>query len=150
MLASTNEILTTHAGSLPRPPALLDLLVRVCKREAVDARTLTTAIEDATRHVVAKQREVGIHVGNDGEQPRESFLSYVQHRMSGFGGASQRPIMRDIVHYPSFLQLKAPDFARNMVSLMSAPKAVGPVTYTDRSHVDAECDLMGRVTAEQP
>ncbi len=60
--------------------------------------------------MVAKQLAAGIHVGNDGEQPRESFLSYVQHRMSGFGGQSQRPIMRDIVHYPSFLELKLPDF----------------------------------------
>jgi 5-methyltetrahydropteroyltriglutamate--homocysteine methyltransferase len=145
MLASTNEILTTHAGSLPRPPALLELLVRVSRREAVDAATLTAAVENATRHVVDKQRAVGIHVGNDGEQPRESFLSYVQHRMSGFDGASQRPIMRDIVHYPSFLQLKAPDFARNMVSLMSAPKAVGPVRYTDRRLVEEECALARRI-----
>ena len=54
----------------------------------------------------------GIDVGNDGEQPRESFFTYVQHRMSGFGGTSQRPVMRDIVRYPSFLELKLPDFAR--------------------------------------
>jgi len=150
MLASTNEILTTHAGSLPRPPALLEMLVRVSKREPVDEAAFTAAVESATRETVAKQLAVGLHVGNDGEQPRESFLSYVQHRMTGFGGTSQRPIMRDIVHYPSFLQLKAPDFARTMVSLMSAPKAIGPVTYADRRHVDAECELMTRVTAEQP
>jgi 5-methyltetrahydropteroyltriglutamate--homocysteine methyltransferase len=150
MLASTDEILTTHAGSLPRPPALLDMLVRVSKREPVDRAAFAAAVEDATRDVVAKQLAVGIHVGNDGEQPRESFLSYVQHRMSGFGGQSERPIMRDIVHYPSFLQQKLPDFARTMVSLMSAPQAIGPVAYTDRTLVDAECDLFERVTAGQP
>ena len=150
MLASTDEILTTHAGSLPRPPALLDLLVRVSRREAVDLPALTAAIEDATRATVAKQLAVGIHVGNDGEQPRESFFSYVQHRMSGFGGTSQRPIMRDLVHYPSFLQLKLPDFSRNMVSLMNAPKAIGPVRYTDRRPVEEECALLHRVVGEQP
>lgn len=150
MLASTDEILTTHAGSLPRPPALLDMLVRVSKREPVDDAAFAAAVESATRDVVARQLAVGLHVGNDGEQPRESFLSYVQHRMSGFGGTSERPIMRDIVHYPSFLQLKLPDFARTMVSLMNAPKAIGPVAYADRRPVDAECDLMSRVTAEQP
>ena len=150
MLASTDEILTTHAGSLPRPPALLDLLVRVSRREAVDLPALTAAIEDATRATVAKQLAVGIHVGNDGEQPRESFFSYVQHRMSGFGGTSQRPIMRDLVHYPSFLQLKLPDFSRNMVSLMNAPKAIGPVRYSDRRHVEEECALLQRVVGEQP
>jgi 5-methyltetrahydropteroyltriglutamate--homocysteine methyltransferase len=52
MLASADEILTTHAGSLPRPPALLDLLVRVSKREPVEADVLATAVEHAT-HVVA-------------------------------------------------------------------------------------------------
>lgn len=150
MLASTDEILTTHAGSLPRPPALLDLLVRLSRRETVDAAALTAAIDEATRATVAKQLAVGIHVGNDGEQPRESFVSYVQHRMSGFGGTSQRPIMRDLVHYPSFLQLKLPDFSRNMVSLMNAPKAIGPVRYTDRRPVEEECALLHRVVGEQP
>jgi 5-methyltetrahydropteroyltriglutamate--homocysteine methyltransferase len=58
--------------------------------------------------------------------------------------------MRDIVRYPSFLQLRLPDFAKTMVSLMNAPKAIGPVAYTDRSHVDAECDLFERVTEAQP
>jgi 5-methyltetrahydropteroyltriglutamate--homocysteine methyltransferase len=150
MLASSNEILTTHAGSLPRPPALLDLLVRVSKREPVDESELAATVETATRDVVGKQLAAGIHVGNDGEQPRESFLSYVQHRMSGFGGQSQRQIMRDITHYPSFLKLKLPDFAKNMVSLMNAPKAIGPVTYTERRWVDEECALMERVHGEQP
>lgn len=150
MLASTNEILTTHAGSLPRPPALLDLLVRVSKREPVNEAELAATVETATREVVGKQLAAGIHVGNDGEQPRESFVSYVQHRMSGFGGQSQRPIMRDITHYPSFLNLKLPDFAKNMVSLMNAPKAIGPVTYTERRWVEEECALMERAHAEQP
>jgi len=149
VLASATEILTTHAGSLPRPAALLELLVRVSRREPVDEQALAAAIEDATRHAVAKQLAVGIHVGNDGEQPRESFLSYVQHRMSGFGGTSQRPIMRDITHYQSFLQLKLPDFSRNMVSLMNAPKAIGPVRYTDRRLVEEECALVRRVAAAQ-
>lgn len=150
MLASTDEILTTHAGSLPRPADLLDLLVRVSRREPVDEAELAAAVERATRDVVAKQLAAGIHVGNDGEQPRESFLSYVQHRMTGFGGQSQRPIMRDITHYPSFLSLKLPDFARNMVSLMNAPKAIGPVTYAERRWVEEECALLERATAEQP
>ena len=150
MLASTDEILTTHAGSLPRPPALLDLLVKVSHREPVDADMLAAAVESATRDVIQKQLDAGIHVGNDGEQPRESFLTYVQHRLSGFGGTSQRPIMRDITHYPSFLQLKLPDFGRHMVSLMNAPQAIGPVRYADRGPVDEECALFRRLTDEQP
>jgi 5-methyltetrahydropteroyltriglutamate--homocysteine methyltransferase len=149
MLASTNEILTTHAGSLPRPAALLDLLVRLSKREPIDEAVFDATVESAVGDVVAKQLACGIHVGNDGEQPRESFVSYVQHRMSGFGGQSQRPIMRDITRYPSFLQLKMPDFGRTMVSLLNTPQAVGPVTYTNRRPVELECALFARVSANR-
>ena len=150
MQQSATRILTTHAGSLPRPKALVELLVRKSRREPVDEAALRAAVLDSTRHVIARQLEVGIDVGNDGEQPRESFFTYVQHRMSGFGGASQRAIMRDIVRYPSFLELKLPEFSRTMVSLVAAPAAVGEVRYVDRSAVERECADFRRLAAEQP
>jgi 5-methyltetrahydropteroyltriglutamate--homocysteine methyltransferase len=139
MERSERRILTTHAGSLPRPKALLDLMVRVSRREPVDEAVLADAVRGATEHVVASQLEVGIDVGNDGEQARESFVTHVQHRLSGFGGTSERPVMRDIVHYPSFLELKLPDFSGTMVSLMNAPKAVGAVRHADRGPLEREC-----------
>src|SRR5437773_6755481 len=95
---SARRILTTHAGSLPRPKALVDLLVARSRREAVDAGAFARAVDDATRHIIAQQAAAGIDIGNDGEQGRESFVTYVQHRLSGFGGGGSRPIMRDIVH----------------------------------------------------
>ncbi len=150
MKRSDERILTTHAGSLPRSPALLEMLVRLSRREAVDAAALAREVEASTRHVVARQLGAGIDVGNDGEQPRESFLTYVQHRMSGFSGASARPIMRDIVQFQSFLALKVPDFSRTMVSLLNAPQATGDVRYLDRSLVDAECTELARVLADAP
>ncbi len=149
MQRSQSRILTTHAGSLPRPRALVEMMVRKSRREAVDAAAFERAVEESTRRVVARQLEVGIDVGNNGEQPRESFFTYVQHRLSGFGGSSQRPIMRDIVHYPSFLELKAPEFARTMVSLIAAPKAIGPVRYVDRSPMEKECADYRRIVGEQ-
>src|SRR5262245_20402840 len=115
MQRSDTRILTTHAGSLPRPRPLIELFVRHSRREPVDAAALAAAVEDATRTAVTRQLEAGIDVGNDGEQSRESFFTYVQHRMSGFGGESARPIMRDITQYASFLALKLPDFSRTMV-----------------------------------
>ncbi len=145
MRRGESRILTTHAGSLPRPKALVDLFVRKSRREPVDDAALAGAIEEATRRVVEKQIEVGIDVGNDGEQPRESFFTYVQHRMRGFGGQSQRPIMRDIVRYPSFLALKLPDFSRAMVSLMNAPQAIAPVEYADRAPVERDLGALRRL-----
>jgi 5-methyltetrahydropteroyltriglutamate--homocysteine methyltransferase len=150
MERSVKRILTTHAGSLPRPPELLGLLVRKSRREPHDAGALAAAAEAATRHVIACQLAAGIDVGNDGEQPRESFFTHVQHRLSGFGGESDRPIMRDIVQYQSFLTLRLPDFSRTMVNLMRAPKAVGAVRHVDRGPVERECADYRRLLAEQP
>jgi 5-methyltetrahydropteroyltriglutamate--homocysteine methyltransferase len=146
---SERRILTTHAGSLPRPPALTEMFVRKSRREPVDDAALEDAIREATRRVVARQQEVGIDVGNDGEQARESFFTHVQHRMSGFGGTSQRPIFRDIVHFPSFLTLRMPDFSRRMVNLMAAPKAVGEVRYVDRSPLERDCAAYRAIVGEQ-
>jgi 5-methyltetrahydropteroyltriglutamate--homocysteine methyltransferase len=151
MRRSESRVLTTHAGSLPRSPALVDMLVRVSKRDPVDAGALAREVETSTRHVVTRQLAAGVDVGNDGEQPRESFLTYLQHRMSGFGGTSDRPIMRDIVQFQSFLALKLPEFSRTMVSLMNAPQAIGPVAYTDSAPVERECADFARILAgERP
>ena len=123
MLTSESRILTTHAGSLPRPAALAELHGRRSRGEAVDPDELQQAIEDATAAVIAAQVEAGIDIGNDGEQARESFVTYVQHRMTGFGGTSQRPLMRDLEEHPDFLELAVPRFQRIKVSLMAAPAA---------------------------
>ena len=89
MLTSESRILTTHSGSLPRPRSLADLHGRRSRGEQVDERELRAAVEEATAAVVAAQVEAGIDIGNDGEQARESFFTYVQHRMTGFGGDQQ-------------------------------------------------------------
>jgi len=149
MQHSDARILTTHAGSLPRPQALVEMLVRKSRREPVDAALFEQHAEQATARAVEQQLAAGIDVGNNGEQPRESFFTYIQHRVSGFGGASQRPIMKDIVHFRTFLDLKLPDFSKTMVNLMNAPKAVGEVRYVDRSQVEKECADYRRIHAQQ-
>jgi 5-methyltetrahydropteroyltriglutamate--homocysteine methyltransferase len=149
MQRSDTRILTTHAGSLPRSQTLLELLVRKSRREAVDPAALADAVEQSTQHVVARQLDAGIDIGNNGEQPRESFFTYVQHRMSGFAGIGQRPVMRDIIHYQSFLEIKLPDFSRTMVSLGQTPKAIGEVRYVDRSVIERECADYRRILETQ-
>jgi len=150
MQPSVTHILTTHAGSLPRPPALVDMYVRLSRREPVDAAALAAAVEESTQRVVRQQLEAGIDVGNDGEQARESFFTYVQHRMSGFGGISGRQVMRDIIQFRTFLELKLPDFARPMVNLATAPKAIGEVRYVERAPLEQECAQYLRILAGAP
>jgi 5-methyltetrahydropteroyltriglutamate--homocysteine methyltransferase len=134
------RLLTTHAGSLPRPKTLVHMLAARAGGEAVDAATLEREIEAATADVIAKQIESGVDVVNDGEAGRESFFTYVQHRMTGFGGHGMRLPMRDITMYPSFLQLiMRIAAASESVSLLAPPQAVGEVAYKDAGAVKAEC-----------
>ena len=150
MERSNGRILTTHTGSLPRSPALLQMLVSLSKRGEVDAAALAREIEESTLHVVQRQLEAGIDVGNNGEQARESFFTYVQHRLSGFGGESNRPVMSDIMAFPSFLQLKLPEYTgRTMVDMMRGPKAIGEVRHSTLEPLRQECDAYEAATATQ-
>lgn len=142
MLTSESRILTTHAGSLPRPAALAELHGRRSRGEPVDPTELRDAVESATAQVIAAQLGAGVDIGNDGEQARESFVTYVQHRMTGFGDSSRRPMMRDLAEHPDFLELAVPRFKRIKVSLMSAPAAIDAVSYRDTTELDAECALV--------
>ncbi|MEZ5561254.1 MAG: hypothetical protein R3E86_22275 [Pseudomonadales bacterium] len=137
MLRSESRFLTTHAGSLPRSDTLVRLQVRLSRGEAVDPAELAAAVRASTAAVIDRQRDVGIDIGNNGEQPRESFFTYVQHRMSGFAGTSNRPTFQDMVRYPSWLRLKMPGYQQG-VNLTSAPQAQGAVTYVDRAPLDDE------------
>jgi 5-methyltetrahydropteroyltriglutamate--homocysteine methyltransferase len=140
MKGSESRILTTHAGSLPRPAELVDLQLRVSRGERVDPSVLAQAAAKATRRVVAQQLELGIDVGNDGEQPRESFFTYLRYRMSGFSGESKRPPVRDLAAFPGVRALvQARDGANPRPNLVAAPpRATGPVRYVAPGFLDSE------------
>src|SRR5262245_66325025 len=86
MRTSATRMLTTHVGSLPRPAVLTELLRRQERGEAIDAAEFAQQAEAAITAVVRKQLEVGIDIGNDGEQPRVACHTYVVKSMRGFGG----------------------------------------------------------------
>ena len=151
MRLSENRILTTHAGSLPRPPDLVRLYVRRAEGLAVDPAELEAAGRQALRRVVPQQIEAGTDVGNNGEQQREGFFLYVQRRMSGFGGAWQRRQLRDVVRYPVFMQMmQEQQAARTAVSNFQPPRAIGAVRYLDPAAVSAECEDFRAVLDEVP
>jgi 5-methyltetrahydropteroyltriglutamate--homocysteine methyltransferase len=137
---STERILTTHTGSLPRPPELVRLYVERARGGAVDPAELDRLGKAALRHVVDKQVEAGIDVGNNGEQQREAFFLYVRHRMSGFGGSWKRWPRGDVERYPILKRQMAEMLAaREAVGNYEPPRAVGEVRYVDRSELLAEC-----------
>src|SRR5262249_36279262 len=104
---SDARILTTHAGSLPRPPELTRLFASRSRGETVDGEALAAAGRDAVAWVVTKQRESGIDVISNGEQQRESFVLYLRRRLSGIGGQGDRAPFADIESYPKFKEERA-------------------------------------------
>ena len=152
MKRSETRILTTHVGSLPRPPALRDLLVNQDRGESVDAALLAREAEAAVRHVVLRQREAGIDVGNNGEQQRDSFFLYLKDRLSGLGGSWQRPSRADVDRYPEFKRMWTEQHAaRTQVSALGGlPKAIGEVKYLDAAAIADECRHFRNVLAETP
>jgi 5-methyltetrahydropteroyltriglutamate--homocysteine methyltransferase len=143
---SSERILTTHAGSLPRPPALTELFARRAGGEAIDEAALEAQIEAATRWVVPKQLEAGVDIVNNGEQPREAFFLYVQRRMSGFGGRGTRQGPADIARYPAYAAMRQRILAsQTAVSNFDVPKVVGAVRYLDPGAVERECGDFRRV-----
>jgi 5-methyltetrahydropteroyltriglutamate--homocysteine methyltransferase len=139
MLRSEHRILTTHTGSLPRPPALTELYARRAAGASVDEAAIDSAGRVATRNVVRRQIAAGIDIGNNGEQMREAFFLYVRHRMSGFGGSWNRKPMADALRYPGFLAWGDSANRPSVSNRDGIPKAIGPVHYLERSAVEAEC-----------
>ena len=84
MRRSTERILTTHTGSLPRPGALLDLLKAKDEGQSVNASQFERATADATKEVVRKQIETGVDIVNDGEMSKIGYATYVKDRLVGF------------------------------------------------------------------
>jgi len=152
MKHSTGRILTTHAGSLPRPADLVELFARRVREEAVDAADLDRRILAAKRQVIPRQITAGIDIPNDGEQSRETFFLYVRRRMSGFsGGVSRRP-PGDVLRYPAFLEARnRAAGGKPAVSSFEVPKVTGPVRYEDPAAIERECaDLRGILAASSP
>jgi 5-methyltetrahydropteroyltriglutamate--homocysteine methyltransferase len=152
MRRSTKRILTTHTGSLPRPEALTQLYIERGQGKPVDREAMTRAASAAVRAIIRKQADAGIDVGNNGEQPRDSFFLYLRERLTGFGGHWERPSRADVDRYPAFKTRWAQQAStENKVSgVWAVPKAIGDVTYIDREAIDAECRDLEAALAEQP
>ncbi|MGG5823921.1 cobalamin-independent methionine synthase II family protein [Falsiroseomonas sp. HW251] len=147
MLRSDHRILTTHTGSLPRPPSLTRLYVARIRGEAVTDAEILAAGRAAVADIVPRQVAAGIDIGNDGEQTREAFFLYLSRRLSGFGGAWDRPPRADVEQYPAFKKMMAAANAAKVAvsGRDSVPKAVGEIRYVDASAIEEECATFGAI-----
>lgn len=107
MRLSTDRILTTHVGSMPRPPRLADMLLRKDHGEAYDPAEYDRVIRDAVAAVVKRQVDAGVDVPSDGESSKVSYSTYMMDRLTGFGGDNPRKVALDLAPYPEFREKMA-------------------------------------------
>lgn len=103
MRQSTDRILTTHVGSLPRPQPVVDSLARREAGEAIDEDAFYAQMRGAVAAAVRRQREAGVDVVSDGEQAKVGYANYVRDRFSGFSGESPPVRGSDLEDFPDYL-----------------------------------------------
>src|SRR5207247_5127718 len=128
MMISSERILVTHVGSLPRSDELSDLLIRREEGEAIGREELSRTLDHAVRYVVEKQARAGIDIGNDGEQQRVAFQTYMAQRMSGFAGESKRRRGRDYEEFPELVEVLMQRFPKRS-RMQNAPEARNELRY---------------------
>src|SRR5580693_449184 len=139
MKTSTDRILTTHTGSLPRPKPLIDLILRREKGEAIAADAFEGEVVKAVDDVVAQQVAAGIDVVSDGEMSKPSYTTYIRHRVTGIEPdprAAEKGVDimvgRDLLAHPDF------NTSRRTFSSVAFPGCVGELRYKDRSALDRD------------
>ncbi len=129
MKLSTERILTTHVGSLPRSQAVVDQLFARMKGEPYDQGELDAVMQAGVSDVVVRQAAAGVDVVSDGETSKVSYSTYVTDRLTGFEGDSPRKVNLDVAPYPEFREKMA-----QFTGAQPMPRAVcvGPIAVKDR------------------
>jgi 5-methyltetrahydropteroyltriglutamate--homocysteine methyltransferase len=132
MKLSTERILTTHVGSLPRSPELVELLYKKDRGDPYDKTAFAAAVAAGVTEAVAKQVAAGVDVVGDGETSKVGYSTYVTDRLTGFAGHYSRPPHLDLAPYPELREALA-----RMIGRQSFKRAgcVGPVTLADREAI---------------
>jgi 5-methyltetrahydropteroyltriglutamate--homocysteine methyltransferase len=146
MKHSVDRILTTHAGSLPRPPDLLDL-IKSGDSAMFEQRSSSERLRNAVSEIVRRQAELGIDVVDDGEYGKPSFVSYINERLGGYEvdthavPRNQWASSREGLSFPEFYaQIHPASTHTHMI-------CTGPITY--KGHVHLKRDIANLKAALQ-
>jgi 5-methyltetrahydropteroyltriglutamate--homocysteine methyltransferase len=135
MKRSTDRILTTHCGSLPRPRKLLDSMKAKVNAEPYDANAFAQEVQNAVAEIVRKQAESGIDIVTDGEQGKPGFFAYARERLGGFEPkgperGARKEWAAEVAAFPEYYEQY---FSRRMMGGSIAPRTplvcIGPISY---------------------
>jgi 5-methyltetrahydropteroyltriglutamate--homocysteine methyltransferase len=137
MKYSTQRILTTHVGSLPRPANVTELIFAKEREEKYSQSEFDETIAGAVKNTVARQVDCGVDIVSDGEMSKISYATYIKERISGFEGDTPRSPPQDLLDFPSFLEKQAriggtPDYKR--------PKCTGEIRPVNPEPLEADLD----------
>ncbi len=137
MKRSSERILTTHTGSLPRPADLVEMIQARENGETSNDSAFYARVKTAVAEIVAKQIEVGVDIVSDGEMGKPSFASYVKDRITGFSGENPEPrVFTDRAEFPEWNASYTP----NSPALFVRPMCTGPLSWTDKAAVQVDID----------
>jgi 5-methyltetrahydropteroyltriglutamate--homocysteine methyltransferase len=132
MIRSTDRILTTHTGSLPRPDDLTDLIWKKERGQLADRAAFDKRVVQAVNDVVREQVEAGISIVSDGEQGRAGYATYIKDRLTGFEGEERVPVrlLPELDDYPE-MKVNRPD-------ILARPACSGPIEWRDFEAVEVD------------
>ena len=138
MKRSENRILTTHVGSIPRPPQLRQLAEAV-QQSPQNKQQFEAALRESVAEVVKMQAKVGIDIVNDGEFGKSSWANYVLERITGFERRPNelRPIYwlgRDRDRFPEVMAAEFPYLSGGVPTVA----CIAPIKYSDRASIDRD------------
>src|SRR5262245_46349286 len=157
MKRSSDRILTSHCGSLPRPADLLASLYAKDAGDTYDAQVLGRGVRDSVNAVVRKQAEIGIDVVNDGEHGKSSFAHYARTRIGGIERRNEPPRYlgtktRDALAFPGVYDEMRVMFAARADKLgrprgMRAMVCNAPIKYIGQQDLKADIENLKQATA---
>ncbi len=149
MKRSSERILTTHTGSLPRPPRVVELMLAEQKQPGSNTAELDRAVADAVTEMVDRQIACGLDIINDGEQGRTDYTTHVKDRLTGFEGPSSPPLGTGEPDFPELSAMLA-YFAS---PFQHRPACSGPVAWKDFAALESDIAraqaAMGRATRQE-
>lgn len=141
MQRSTERILTTHTGSLPRPADLTATLEAFDAGTMPDPAAFDARVRRAVAEIVRQQAAAGVDIINDGEQSKVGYSTYVRHRLTGFGGTSTVPVRSDWADFPEAV-------AQYGRSAVARPMCNGPIDWQDKTAMQKDFANLKAALAE--